>query len=167
MVPQTLTKMNLFVDGKSYAGRHTEVTPAPLKRITETIHAGGTGGEVEISLGIGLIEAGFKMIGVDPDIMAYFGIADDSAFNGVFRGAFKDQKGKTTPVIITMRGMLKELNPGAWGAGQKSECSYSVSCSYYKVEVDGKVLHEIDQLNMICIVNGVDELAAERAAIGL
>jgi hypothetical protein len=37
---------------------------------------------------------------------------------------------------------------------------------YYKETVDGVVLFEIDVLNSVFIVDGVDILAAQRAAMG-
>ena len=39
--------------------------------------------------------------------------------------------------------------------------------SYYKLEVDGAVIYELDPANCIRIINGKDEAAAERTAIGL
>jgi uncharacterized protein len=37
---------------------------------------------------------------------------------------------------------------------------------YYKESIDGVVLFEIDVLNNIFIVDGIDQLAAQRAAMG-
>ncbi|EGH24729.1 major tail tube protein, partial [Pseudomonas amygdali pv. mori str. 301020] len=39
--------------------------------------------------------------------------------------------------------------------------------TYYKLEVDGRVVYEIDALGMKRVINGVDQLAAERSALGL
>ena len=140
MTPQVLTHLNLAVDGRTFPGRCS---------------------------GMALREASFKVTSVDPDIMAFFGIADDNGFNGVFRGSYKEQGGTKKAVVATIRGLLKEINPGAWTPGQKSEYTYSVSCNYYKLEIDGQVIHEIDPVNMIRIINGVDELAQERANLGI
>lgn len=167
MIPQTLTNMSLFVDGRSYAGKVTELTLPVLTRTTDEMRAGGMDGPVEIGLGIELMSASFKLAGIDRESLAFFGLADDTAFNSVFRGAFKDLKGATVAAVATLRGMLKEVDPGAWTPGQRNETTYTLSPSYYKLEVDGQVLYEIDPLNCVRIINGVDELAAERAAIGL
>ena len=45
--------------------------------------------------------------------------------------------------------------------------NFKVPLTYYKIIVDGKELVEIDALNTIFIVDGVDKLAEHRAAIGL
>ena len=39
--------------------------------------------------------------------------------------------------------------------------------TYYKVIVDGETVIEIDTVNMVEIVDGVDMMAEHRAAIGL
>ncbi|MCH6016143.1 phage major tail tube protein, partial [Salmonella enterica] len=43
----------------------------------------------------------------------------------------------------------------------------STDCTYFKLSIDGKELIEIDTVNMIEKVDGVDLLAAHRRAIGL
>lgn len=39
--------------------------------------------------------------------------------------------------------------------------------TFYKLEVDGRPVYEIDALGMKRVINGVDQLAAQRAALGL
>lgn len=167
MIPQTLTNMNMFVDGRSYAGKAAELTLPKLTRKTEEFNAGGLGAPVEIGMGLELLAASFKTDGIDPELLTFFGLADDTAFNGTFRGAFKDLKGNIISLVATLRGMLKEVDMGAWAKASRNENTFAISLSYYKLEVDSRVIHEIDPLNCVCIVNGVDQLAAERAAIGL
>ena len=50
---------------------------------------------------------------------------------------------------------------------EKFEMKVTVSCKYYKLEMDGQVVHEIDIENMTRIIDGVDYLAEARAAIGI
>lgn len=167
MIPQTLTNFNLFVDGKGFAGLVTEVTPPKLKIKTEDHRAGGMDAPIKMDMGMEGLEANFSLSGISRDAMRFFGLADQTAFNGVFRGAFKDQKGVVVPVIITLRGMLSEIDPGNWKAGDKAETKHAVSCSYYKLEVEGTVMYEIDPVGMIRIIDGVDQMTEIRAAIGM
>ena len=51
--------------------------------------------------------------------------------------------------------------------GADTEHSISTTCSYYKLIVNGTTEIEIDLLNMVEIVGGVDRLAEQRTAIGL
>jgi P2 family phage contractile tail tube protein len=167
MIPQTLTNMNLFVDGKGYAGIATEVNPPKITRKSEEHRAGGMDGPVTLGLGMEQLEANFTTTGIQKDVLAFFGLADDTAFNGVFRGAFKEQTGAVVVAIITLRGMLSEVDPGSWKSGEKNENKFTLKASYYKMELDGQVVYELDPVNCIRVVNGNDEAAAERAAIGM
>lgn len=167
MIPQTLTNMNLFIDGTSYAGVASEVSLPKLKRKSEEMRNGGMDAPVKIGLGMEIMEASFSVTGMTPDILAQFGLADDTAFNGVFRGAYKNLKGEVVPVIATMRGMIDEIDFGSWKPGDKAETKFTLAPSYYKLEIAGQVVYEIDPVGMVRIINGTDELAAERAAIGL
>lgn len=168
MIPQTLVNMNLFVDGKGYAGLVTEVNLPKLKRKTEEHRAGGMDGPVKIGLGgYEMLEASFSLAGCPPDVLVFFGLADDTAFSGTFRGAFKNLKGEVVSAVATWRGMLEEVDPGNWKAGDKSEGKYSCALTYYKLELDGKVIYELDPSGCLRIINGNDEAAAERAAIGM
>ncbi|MEL6785343.1 MAG: phage major tail tube protein, partial [Pseudomonadota bacterium] len=55
-----------------------------------------------------------------------------------------------------------------WSAGSKSGVEYPItSISYYKLVVDGEVVHEIDMVNLIQIVDGEDQMKEHRANIGL
>ncbi|HAF92357.1 MAG TPA: phage major tail tube protein [Pseudomonas sp.] len=167
MIPQVLTNMNLFVDGRSFSGRVTELVLPKLRRKTEEHRAGGMDGPVKMGMGMEMLDGSFKVTGVDRELLGMFGLADDTSFNGTFRGAYKDQKGNITPAVATLRGMLEELDMGSWVAGEKGESTFTLAPSYYKLEVDGQVVYEMDPLNCVRIINGNDEAAAERAAIGL
>jgi P2 family phage contractile tail tube protein len=63
--------------------------------------------------------------------------------------------------------MLEEIDMGDWKPGDKAENKYSIAPSYYKLEVDGQVIYELDYLNNVRVINGKDEAAEERAAIGM
>jgi P2 family phage contractile tail tube protein len=167
MIPQTLVNMNLFIDGRGYAGVATEVNLPKLKRKTEEHRAGGMDGPIKIGMGMEMLDGSFKLSGISAQALGFFGLADDTAFNGSFRGAFKDQKGAVVGVIATLRGMLEEVDSGSWKPGEKSEATFNLAPSYYKLEVDGAVVYELDPANNIRIINGKDEAAAERAAIGM
>ena len=56
---------------------------------------------------------------------------------------------------------------GTWKPGEKVPMKAMVACRYYKLEHGGTTIHEIDVVNMIRIVNGTDQLAEQRAAIGI
>ncbi|MGQ0711180.1 MAG: phage major tail tube protein [Rhodoferax sp.] len=167
MIPQTLVNMNLFIDGKGYAGVATEVNLPKLKRKTDESRTGGTDGPVKIGMGMEMMDGSFSLSGVSKEVLSFFGVADDTAFNGNFRGAYKNQKGEVVAVIATFRGLIEEVDFGSWKAGDKAETKFSIAPSYYKLEIDGTVVYELDPANCIRVINGKDEAAAERQAIGM
>ena len=167
MIPQVLFETNLFLGGISFSGDVPSVTLPKLTVKTDSFRGGGMGGEIEMDMGLEKLEASFVTTGVRRESMKYFGLADQTSCNAVFRGAFKGLGGKVTPVIATMRGMLKELDMGDWKPGDKAENKYAMALQYYKLEVDGRVMYEIDMVNCVRVIDGVDQLAAERNAIGL
>lgn len=167
MIPQTLFNMNLFVGSTSFQGDVPSLTLPKLKVKTEAYRAGGMDAEIDMDMGLEKMESGFVTNGVRPDSLKLFGLADQTAFNGSFRGSFKGQKGEFTGVIATIRGMLTEVDAGDWKPGDKAEFKHAVSVTYYKLEVDGAVLYEIDPLNSIRIIDGVDQLAKMREQLGI
>ena len=167
MIPETLANLNLFVDGVSFQGDVPSLTLPKLTLKMEEHRPGGMDMPVEMDLGMEKQEAAFTTSGVRREALKFFGLADGSGFNGTFRGAFKGRKGKITPVAVTLRGTLKDIDMGDWKSGDKAEIKHSVGLTYYKLEVDGRLVYEIDALGMKRVIDGVDQLAAQRAALGL
>lgn len=167
MIPETLANLNLFADGVSFQGDVPSLTLPKLTLKMEEHRGGGMDAPVELDMGMEKQEANFTTTGVRRESLKFFGLADGTAFNGTFRGAYKGLKGKVTPVIVTLRGTLKEVDMGDWKPGDKAEIKHSVGLTYYKLEVDGRTVYEIDPIGMRRVINGVDQLAAQRSALGL
>lgn len=83
------------------------------------------------------------------------------------REALESHDGTVTAVVHTMRGKIRKLSPGTSKAGDKTALKVEMALNYYKLEHGGQVIHEHDMVNMIHIVNGVDQTAAMRAALGM
>jgi P2 family phage contractile tail tube protein len=167
MIPQILTNTNLFVDGVSFSGDVPSLTLPKLTQKMDDYRGGGMAGPIELPTGLEKLEALFSTNGVRREALKFFGLSDRTACNAVFRGSFKGLKGKVTPVIATLRGGLKEVDLGDWKAGDKAEIKHSMAVTYYKLEVEGRVIYEIDMVNMVQVIDGVDQLQEERSALGL
>ena len=167
MIPETLANLNLFVDGISFQGDVPSLTLPKLTMKMEEHRPGGMDIPVELDVGMDKLEASFTTTGVRREALKFFGLADGAAFNGTFRGAFKGLKGAIKPVVVTLRGTLKEIDMGDWKPGDKAEIKHGISPTYYKLEVDGRMVYEIDALGMKRVIDGVDQLAAQRSALGL
>ena len=103
MVPQTLYNMAAHIDGVSFAGDITSVTLPKLTLKTDEFRAAGMDAPIEMDQGMEKLEASFASKGVRVEALKFYGLADQTAFNAVFRGSFKGQKGATTGVIATVR----------------------------------------------------------------
>ena len=167
MIPQTLFNTSLFIDGISFSGDVPELSLPKLSIKTESYRAGGMDGEIDMDMGLEKMESSFSTNGVRKEAMKFFGLADQTAFNGSFRGSFKEQRGRFVGVVATLRGLLKEVDPGSWKAGDKAEFKYTVGVAYYKLEIDGAVIYEIDPVNSVRVINGVDQLQQMRSQLGL
>lgn len=167
MIPEMLTNCVMFVDGVSFSGDVPSMTLPKLAIKSEEYRGGGMSGPVDLPTGLEKLEAAWTTNGVRKESLKFFGLADQTACNAVFRSSFKGQRGTVKAVTATLRGSLKEVDLGDWKPGDKSEIKHGMAVTYYKLEIDGRVMYEIDFANMVQVINGVDQLAAERSALGL
>lgn len=167
MIPEILANLNLFVDGISFQGDVPSLTLPKLALKMEEYRPGGMDMPIEMDVGMEKLESSFTTTGMRKEALKYFGLADGNAFNGVFRGSLKGQKGETKAVIVTQRGTLKELDMGDWKPGDKAEHKHGIALTYYKLEVGGETIYEIDPAGMKRVINGVDQLASQRRDLGL
>ena len=86
--------------------------------------------------------------------------------DGSLVGRFESD-GTVRGVMANLTGTVREVDYGTWKPGDKATVKYKMSLLYYKLEVDGQIVHEIDILNYKRIVNGRDLLAGLRAALGV
>lgn len=165
--PRVLKNMNLFVDGRGYAGRIDEIELPKLSMKTEEHRAGGMDLPVELDLGMEKLEATLTLSDHDPEIFKFYGLVDHQSIQITIRGAIQAQGSAAKPVVINLRGGWKEIDPGSWKPGDKSVLKVAVAANYYKLSIDGEPLIEIDAINLVRIVGGTDQMAAIRAALGV
>lgn len=57
-------------------------------------------------------------------------------------------------MIISCKGRVKKRTGGELGKGTKNEPEIELALTYYKQEIDGEVIVEIDKINTIAIIDG-------------
>jgi len=164
-MPQVLRNLNLYVDGRDYAGRVDEITLPKLTLKTEEYRAGGMDAPIEVDMGLEKLEASFTVSDYDPNLFTKLGLAPGEMVNITMRGAL-DQDGAITPIRVTLNGSWTEIDMGSWSAGDKSELKVSIAARHYSLSIDNQDVILIDVPNMTRVINGVDALADIRAAIG-
>lgn len=159
--------LNLFVDGRGYAGQLSEFTPPALALTTEDFRGGGMDAPIEIEMGMERLEASFALIAYDRDVLALWGVAPGQQVQFTVREALESLDGTVKTVVHNMRGKIRRLDPGTVTPGEQATLTAELALTYYRQEHTGAVVHEIDVENMIRVVGGVDRLAQQRAALGL
>jgi P2 family phage contractile tail tube protein len=79
----------------------------------------------------------------------------------------KDDTSAVDTVEVVLRGRFSEIEMGDQEVGEASEFTATMAVAYYKLVWNGRTEIEIDPLNMVEIVGGVDRLAERRSALGM
>lgn len=162
-----LKNLNLFVDGRGQAGQLESYTPPKMSLKLDEFRGGGMDASIEIEQGMEKLEAEYTLIGYDRDVLSLFGLRNGATIPLVVRGVLESFDGTTTPVAHYMRGRVKMQDAGEWKPGEKAPLKSTMAVTYYKLVHGDRVIHEIDVENMIRIIDGEDQMAAQRAALGL
>lgn len=166
-MPSKLKTMNLYNDGDSYFGQVAEVTIPTLARKFEG-YRGNFDSELQIDMGGEPIVFEWKAGGLIETIYTQFGMTTLDGVQLRWVGAYQDDRtGTYKTVEIVTRGRHQEIAPGTGKTGDDTEEGIKTACVYYKLSIDGRTIIEKDELNHVFIVNGVDRLAAQRAALGI
>ena len=167
MIVDILRNMNLFVDGRGYAGVVKELKPPKLTVKTEELRAGGLDAPVEIDMGLEKLEASMALASVDAELLKQWGVMTGDHTPLVMRGALQAEDGTVKACVVTLRGRVREVDPGEWKSGEETTLTFMVALRYYMLQIADETIHEIDVLNMTRVINGVDQLEAQREALGI
>ena len=166
MLPRHLRNFNVMIDGFGYAGRADEVTLPTLSLATEEHRAGGMDAPVDVDMGMELMEASIVLSVYDEAVISGFGLLG-AGVPITLRGAIQRQGEAAQPVVIKMLAGLKTRDPGTWATGSKQTTTLTYSVRKYAESINGVEYVNIDVENMVRVINGVDQLATQRAALGL
>lgn len=158
-IPKVLKGFNLFIKDKGFAGRVDEITLPKLSIKSEELKAGGMDIPVSMDMGMEKLECSMKLLEYTPEVIKLFGINERSPVDVVLKGALDDEETRTK-VEIELRGSWSEVDMGSWKAGDKQTLSLSMGVRYYKLNIAGEDLVEIDAMNMERVIGGVDQLAS-------
>lgn len=163
-----LQDINLHIDGEGFAGRIGELTlPKIAPKVMEYI-AGGMGGPIDIPMGtLEKMEAEFTLKGANADVLALLGIRPGLEKPFSVRGVTVDSSGVQKPVKVDMRATVRDIDFGAWKPGEETTTKISVTVNRYEYQRDGQQLILHDVLTRELIINGTDQTADMRAALGL
>ena len=159
--------LNLYVDGRGYAGQIEDFNAPKLTLTTEEFRGGGTNAPIDITTGHEKPTADFQLIQYSKDVLALWGVTEGQSVPLVAREALESFDGTVTTVIHTMRGKILEIDPQTSQAGTTPRMKVTMSLTYYKLQHGDTTVHEIDVENYIQVINGTDALAAMASALGI
>ena len=162
-----LKNFNLFVDGRGYAGNVSEYSPPTLAVQTEDHRAGGMDAPVALDMGMEALEASFILTAYDFDVLSIWGVSQGQSVAFTARGSVESYDGAVKAAIHRLRGKVTRIERGTWTPGQPAPLTITIRLDYFAEELAGRQIHEIDVPNMKRVINGVDQLAARRTALGM
>ncbi|MEM9734180.1 MAG: phage major tail tube protein [Pseudomonadota bacterium] len=157
-----------WAEGESYHLDIEEAQVPGLEDATEDYRGGGMLADFDVVHGLVKLEASMIMTSFAKSLLKKAGLAAGKINTVTMRGSMSSEfEEGSKSVVATVRGRIN-AKPKPWSAGSKSGVEYPItSISYYKLVVDGELVHEIDMVNLIQIVDGEDQMKEHRANIGL
>lgn len=162
---------NVYIDGtNNQVGRLSEVKLPDLAPIMSEHKAIGQFGTLELPAGLGVLTLTCKWNGYYPDVMK---MAADPFRTRRFqiRGNLEtygtEGRLAQVPIIVQVGGRWKKAGGATFKAQESGEFDDEITCNYYRCEVDGRELYEIDVVNNIWKVDGRDLLEILRKNLGL
>ena len=167
-LPRKIKNFTTFVDGQNCVGEMPEVTLPKLARKMDDYRSGGMSAPVKADYGMEGMEAELTAAGYMKELFTSWGTLRHDGVMLRFAGALQgDDSESVDSLEVVMRGRFSEIDPGTAKPGEATAIKYKAPLSYYKLSINGETLIEIDAVNMIEMVNGVDRLAETRAALGM
>lgn len=146
-----------FIDGVSKVGQIGDVTvPGPSLKVEELRNA-GMGKVREVHLGYEKLEMSLKLPGLDPQVWKLFGLKPGSDIQILVTGALVAEDGTSSAAALTVRGFFKSIGGGSWKPGAIGENDHNFAVNYYKLEIAGENVLEVDDYDVI--VGGVSQRA--------
>ena len=156
-IPSKINMFNLYRDGNTLAGISGEVTLPDFEAISETISGPGILGEIDDPtlghFGSQEMEIPFRAYTEDAFVMMNPG----SNVNITLRGSIQVTTSGGGVDYVGMRVVVRGKQGGAMGNAVKLELTY------IRIDLNGRNKVELDKLNSVYKLNGVDILAKARA----
>lgn len=168
-VDQLVTNFAVYEDAIDYLGI-AEVEFPEISSLVEEIKGAGIAGAVEAVV-IGHLEAMTVTFSFNTVTDASIKLSEPRVHNIDCRVAQQNQNTRTGQIAQDsvkhiMRTIPKKFAPGKAAVASPAEASGEHACQYYAMWKNGVKVTELDPLNFICMVNGVDYLKEVRKALG-
>lgn len=170
MIPSKLLNLMGYDESDIMVGT-VDVTMPNLVYMSEEIQGAGIAGSVDVpalghfqSLTMGI---NWRTL-IDQSLTFLAGKSRQFTFRGTLQ-SYDNTTGNLTEqaLKIVTRVFPKGINLGTLSVAAGMGTSGEFEVAYIKIDINGKTMVEIDKLNFICIIDGVDYLAESRRNMGL
>lgn len=167
-MPRKLVTMASIIEGVGYVGETKSMKLPNLDRKFETHRGGGMSRPVKLDMGGGDdLTLEHTYAGPIREIIGQYGLPTLSGVQMRWVGSYEnDDTGEITVVEVVAQGRHQEIDRGEQKPGELGDFKVKTECVYYKETWDGRRTVLIDVLAGIEEINGVDRMAAHRAALG-
>ena len=162
-IPEVINDFNLYLSGNKLGGVTGEVALPDFEGVTETISGAGILGEFEsvIAGRYGSMEQEVPFRVINEDMFKL--INPTVPVELTLRGAIQQTIKATGAVYyvgmrVVFRGRSKKIAIGTVKQGGPMDSSIALELTYILIEMDGKSKVELDKINGVFKVNGVDLL---------
>lgn len=157
----------LFRNAVGRFGTIEKVELPELKWKSEDFMGGGSFGTRELGLVLDKLELKFTSNSYDRDLLVDGLAAPGQTSQWKIMGSMIVPNEDEKPLKVDVTGSVMELTRGELSPGKKVDTNFAVrDITYYREVHDGVELFEIDLLNQVLRVNGVDKMAARRRNLG-
>ena len=168
-IDELVINFAIYEDANEYLGM-AEVSLPDLEYLTEELDGAGINGKVEEII-VGHLSAMSTTLNFRTVNNSTVRLLEPRVHKIDLRVAQQQMNNRTSETEVRsikhiMRVKPKKTALGKVAAASTADVSGEYAVSYYAMYMDGKKNTEIDPLNFICIINGVDYLAAVRKALG-
>ncbi|CDX01300.1 Phage tail tube protein FII-like protein [Desulfitobacterium hafniense] len=171
IIPEKLNDFRIYINGSTDLKGTADLQLPSFESMTETVSGAGIAGEYE-SPNIGHFSSmkftiNWKMITgeltefLKPEVM----MIDCRLANQEYNAVQGKHEFKANRVVV--KGIPTTNDLGKAEKGSTYDGSSEIEVLYIKVQRDGKTLVELDKINYIYIVDGVDYMVKLRTALGM
>lgn len=162
--PRTIRGYNAFIDGFGYFGKTTTAKLPVLKIKGEDHRGAGMDAPVSIDMGMDGMSSEIEFAEWSPELLQLFGTKKRLILRP---GALGEDSFVADAYIATIGGRWSGAEMDGLEQGKGAKLKLTTSVDYYRLEMNGKEMFEIDVENGKRIIGGTDQLADMRRAMGL
>jgi Phage tail tube protein FII len=163
-IPTKINKYNVYNEGNRLLGMGDEMSLPDFEASAETISGAGILGEIDDPtvgyFGNQEIEIPFRVVDGEAINMLDMTKAVKLEIRGAMQTTSSAGDIEFKPVRVVVRGRAAKFSPGKLKAGNPMDTAITLTVLYILIELDGKSVLELDKLNEVFKINGVDVLAA-------